>query len=86
MTASWDGIVRVWDANTGEQVLYYTLGNAPVGYADWSPDGHSILVGGLILPTWNTLQELIDYAHECCVVRPLTPEERELFGLPPLEE
>ena len=27
--------------------------------------------------------EMIEYAKECCLLRDLTPEERELFGLPP---
>ena len=27
--------------------------------------------------------ELIDYYYECCVFLDLTPEEREIFGLPP---
>jgi hypothetical protein len=30
--------------------------------------------------------ELIDSAIECCVVRELTPDEREVFGFPPREE
>jgi hypothetical protein len=39
-----------------------------------------------VFPVWDSLQELIDYAKECCVVRELTPDEREQFGLPPREE
>jgi len=35
-----------------------------------------------IFPAWHSAQELIDYAKECCVVRELTVEEREQFGLP----
>ena len=31
----------------------------------------------------DSLEELVAYAKECCVVRELTPDERELFGLPP---
>jgi hypothetical protein len=38
-----------------------------------------------MLPIWNTTQELIDYAYDCCVVRELSPEDRELYGLPPAE-
>jgi hypothetical protein len=40
----------------------------------------------VVLPIWNSVQELIDYAHECCVVRELTPADRELYSLPPVEE
>ena len=31
---------------------------------------------------WQSTEELIDYAYECCVWRELTAEEREQFGLP----
>jgi len=31
---------------------------------------------------WQSTQELIDYAKECCVIRDLTKEERTQFGLP----
>jgi hypothetical protein len=32
---------------------------------------------------WQTTQELIDHAKECCAVRELTDAEREQFGLGP---
>jgi len=35
-----------------------------------------------IFPIWHSAQELIEYARECCIIRDLTPEERERFGLP----
>jgi hypothetical protein len=31
---------------------------------------------------WHTREELIAYARECCLIRQLTADERELFGLP----
>lgn len=31
---------------------------------------------------WQTIEELIDYAKECCVFRQLTDAERLQFGLP----
>jgi hypothetical protein len=34
-----------------------------------------------VFPAWQTTQELIDYAGECCVVRELMEAEREQFGL-----
>ena len=34
---------------------------------------------------WQTTEELIAYAKECCVFRQLTPAEREQFGLPAAE-
>jgi len=36
-----------------------------------------------LYPTWLTKEDLVAYAKECCLVRELTPEEREVFGLPP---
>ncbi|MCP4543895.1 MAG: hypothetical protein GY832_42820, partial [Chloroflexi bacterium] len=90
LTASWDGTVRVWDistaletgAKTGAELLRY-----PGSGAAWSPDETRIAIASMdgslkVLPTWQTTQELIERAKECCVVRELTTEEREQFGLP----
>jgi hypothetical protein len=69
---------------TGIELLRYNV----VGYGggSWSPDGKRVAFatsdGALsVFPAWQTLQELIDYAEECCVVRELTAEEQEQFGL-----
>jgi hypothetical protein len=35
-----------------------------------------------VFPVWESLDELIAYAKDCCVVRELTSDEREVFGLP----
>jgi hypothetical protein len=35
-----------------------------------------------LYPAWQTMEELIAYAKECCLVHELTAEEREVFGLP----
>jgi WD40 repeat protein len=89
VTGSYDGTVRVWDADSGQQVLHYPIGYK-INKVDWSHDGSKLLItyadSIIVLPVWQTTQELIDYAHECCVVRDLTPEDRELYGLPPEEE
>ena len=80
-----DGSVRVWDAQSGNQVLHYALGGSVEG-VNWTPDGERLLIkvndDVLFLPVWNTTQALIDYARACCVVRELTAEDREMFGLP----
>jgi WD40 repeat protein len=81
-----DPTIRVWDAATGAELLRYDL----EGYAeaDLSPNGTHIAVnlapGGLlkVYPAWQTLEELMDYARQCCVVRELTDAEREMLGLP----
>jgi hypothetical protein len=53
---------------------------------DWSPDGKFIAADNSITLTirraWQSAEELIAYAKECCVWRELTPEERIQYGLP----
>jgi WD40 repeat protein len=83
LTTSPDGTVRIWDADTGAELLRY-----PGISAAWSPDGKRIATADTdgtlkVFPAWQTLQELIDYAKECCVIRELTDAEREQFGLSP---
>jgi WD40 repeat protein/DNA-binding SARP family transcriptional activator len=83
LTTGQDGTARVWDANTGVELLRY-----PGISAAWSPDGKRIATASAdgtlkVFPAWQTTQELVDYARECCVVRELTAEEREQFGLSP---
>jgi WD40 repeat protein len=82
-----DGAVKVWDASTGEEVLsFMTPGNTVS--VDWSPDGQYVSAGGMYLTpvirrAWQSTEELITHARECCVTRELTAEERAQFGLPP---
>ena len=85
-TLAGDGTYRVFDAATGVELLVYETGGWPAG--SLSPDGTKMLIGTndgktSIFPTWATPEELIAYARECCLLRELTPEERDLFGLPP---
>jgi WD40 repeat protein/DNA-binding XRE family transcriptional regulator len=85
LTISQDGTARVWDATAGAELAHYTGGFIWDG--DWSPDGTRIVVGdsdgtAKVFPAWQTTQELIDIARECCVFGELTDAERELFGLP----
>ena len=88
LTAGNGGSAVIWDAATGAELLSYDVGGWV--WAAYSPDGKQVLVGTdngnqsalQVFPTWQSTQELIDYANECCVFRELTPEERELFGLP----
>jgi WD40 repeat protein len=75
----------VWNMDTGIEIISYDIG----GWVEcaYSPDGSRVLIGNdlgslQVFPAWQTTQELIDYAYECCVFRDLTAEERELFGLP----
>ena len=85
-TVGGDGTGRVWDAETGVELIVYDVGGFPSG--EYSPDGTKVLMATgfdgttRVYPTWHSPQELVDYARECCIVRELTPEEREQFGLP----
>lgn len=79
------GIVKVWDAATGQEVLSFSTG-AVVFNVNWSPDGSYIIAsGGNPVPTirrvWQRTEDLIAYAHTCCVFRELSASERKLFGL-----
>ena len=57
------------------------------GCAWWSPDGQHLAIVGLetlvsVWRVWQSTEELVDYAKECCVIRELTDAERKQFGLP----
>jgi WD40 repeat protein len=85
-TASDDGTVRVWDSTTGAELLTLSV---PVGYglwSWWSPDGRHLAVVGSettlsVWRVWQSTEELIEYAKECCVIREPTDGERAQFGL-----
>jgi len=85
-----NGVVKIWDVEIGAEVLsFQVVGGA--GNVHWSPDGnHIIVTGGTAVPAirrvWQSTQALIDHAYECCVTVELTVEEREQFGLPPVDE
>ena len=55
-------------------------------FARWSPDGKYVAVGMETTPAeiwrvWQSKEELIDYANECCVFRQLSETERQQYGL-----
>jgi WD40 repeat protein len=94
VSGSSDDTTRIWDANTGAELLTFSTptnwGSTPA----WSPDGHHLLTTIIstdmdsksgVWRVWQTTEDLVKYARECCVFRDLTPEEREQFGLPPNE-
>jgi WD40 repeat protein/DNA-binding SARP family transcriptional activator len=85
-TFSNDGTVRVWDTATGHEYLLLKIPVGYGGYAWWSPDGKYLAIVGnatlvSIWRVWQTTEELIDFAKECCVFRELTDAERMQFGL-----
>ncbi len=82
-----DGTARVWDPLTGEDLLILKVPVNMVLFGRWSPDGEHLAIFGddtlvSVWRVWQSTQELIDYAKQCCVFRELTKEERALFGLP----
>src|SRR5579859_7912671 len=86
-STSYDGTTRVWDAATGAELLRLPTPTTWYGYSAWSPNGKYLATSGDVQPArvwraWQNMQELIDYAQQCCVVRALTVAEREQFGLP----
>jgi WD40 repeat protein len=87
LTVSNDGTARIWDAGTGAELLSYSFGPQLTGGA-WSPDMKQIALSAndgkvrIVDVHWHTADELIAYGRECCLLRELTADERELFGLP----
>jgi WD40 repeat protein len=81
------GIVRVWDAASGQEVLSFEAPATVLG-VNWSPNGDAVIATGyfdtpVIRRAWQSTEQLMAYARQCCVARELTPEERAQFGLPP---
>jgi len=86
-TISTDDTMRIWDAKSGAELLNLSAPTEYCSYVMWSPDGKYIAVGmdgaGLrLIRVWQSTDELLDYAKECCVFRQLTDAERTQFGLP----
>ena len=92
-----DGTIRLWAIFDDDDVplcaelstLYddHVGPFASEGRVLWSPDGTRFAIsayeGTQVWQAWPTVQDLIDYARQCCLVRELTDVEREQFNLPP---
>lgn len=91
VTGSTDGTTRMWDAETGAELLTLTTPSNWSVVPEWSPTGDLLAVSrystGIpsnpaeVWRVWQSTDELIAYAYDCCVFRDLTAEEREQFGL-----
>ncbi len=82
-----NGDIKIWDAETGVELLSF---KSPIGIflfqLAWSPDGKYLTSANAssftdIFRIWQTTEDMLAYTNECCVVRELTPEERQQFGL-----
>lgn len=90
-TGSSDDTTRIWNAETGEELLRLDTPVDWSNYPVWSPTGEYLAVAlysvdhpsrSQVFRVWQSTQELIDYAYDCCVFRELTRDERIQFGLP----
>ena len=83
------GFFKVFDALTGTELLSTQMDLGGTGRL--SRDGKLFAFaetfnGPLrVFSLWQSMDELIEFARECCVFRELTQQEREQFGLPPIE-
>jgi WD40 repeat protein len=76
----------VWDALTGSTVRALRTTNTPKS-VDWSPDGKYVITATVELEPdieriWQSTEELINFAKQCCVSRDLDASESQRFGLP----
>ncbi len=83
-----DHTVRIWDVSSlTEMYQLLTPMDAIITSAQWSPDGKYLLTTNpiedvtRIWRVWPDLDDLVEYAQQCCAVREFTPEELERFGL-----
>ena len=77
VTASNDKTAKVWDAQTGTELMALKGHDGPVRSAAYSPDGQRIVTGGRdgIVQIYTTdMEELLQIA-ESRVTRQLTAEE-----------
>jgi WD40 repeat protein len=90
VSGSTDDTIRLWDVGTGAELLAISASVDWSALVDWSPDGKYLLLSILnisgpgqsgVYRVWQTKEELINYAKECCVFRELTDAERTQFGL-----
>ena len=83
VTGSWDKTAKVWDANTGNELMTLKGHDAAVTSVSYSADGKRIVTSGAdgIVQIYTTdMDELLQIA-ESRVTRQLTAEEREYYGV-----
>ena len=85
-----DGVIKMFDVRSGDEIFSARPPNS--SEMDLSSDGTRFVTCGSsqggplkVFAIWGSLEELMDLARECCLLRELTPIERAQFGLPPVE-
>jgi WD40 repeat protein len=77
--------MRIWDASSGAELLNLPAPTRYAGDVEWSPDGKFIAISPdgfvKVIRAWQSTEELLNYAKQCCVFRELTSSERKQFGL-----
>ncbi|MFL7891779.1 MAG: hypothetical protein AB8I56_06910, partial [Anaerolineales bacterium] len=80
------GFVHIWDLPAqGVVSVFQVPGEARA--VDWASDGDHVLITSslgtspFIRQAWQSTEEQVRSAHQCCADRDLTPEERARFGL-----
>ena len=84
MTASFDKTAKVWNANTGQELMTLTGHDGIVWSAAYSPDGYRIATAskrGIVQIYTTDMDELLEIAKSR-VTRQLTAEEKERYGVP----
>jgi WD40 repeat protein/class 3 adenylate cyclase len=90
-TGTDSGIVKIWDSRSGATLFSLSMpvaANSLLYNLAWSPDGTHLISNSAttasteIYRVWQSTQDLIDYANQCCVFRELSAAERDQFGLP----
>jgi WD40 repeat protein/serine/threonine protein kinase len=85
LSADTNGFVKVWHVSSGAELFSIQLPNNAGAWL--SSDATNFLTYAVpngpvrIYSIWQSRQELIEFAKACCLIRELTAEERELFGL-----
>jgi hypothetical protein len=82
---TWQAEWALWIAVRHRPVRVIVEGNTRGAWLPDDPPFATARADGIakIWRAWQTTDDLIAYARECCVVRELTPEERAQFNLPP---